>query len=130
LQDWSNSRLHPLLDWRLACDLAELLLGRAFAPLRWVEHAEQAARAFAAGVPHWRDDLLAERPVLRSDRDNRVCVVVHPLEATGEARRGPTLARVVAQAEAAQADVRFCSWFNLIRTPGQALIALDSIGDA
>jgi hypothetical protein len=81
-------------------------------------------------VPYWRDDLLAERPVLRSDRDKRVCVVVHPLEATSEARRGPTLARVVAQAEAAQADVRFCSWFKLIRTPGQALIALDSIGDA
>ncbi len=81
-------------------------------------------------MPYWRDDLLAERPVLRSDRDKRVCVVVHPLEATSEARRGPTLARVVAQAEAAQADVRFCSWFKLIRTPGQALIALDSIGDA
>src|ERR1039458_7422408 len=105
------SRLRPLLDWRLACDLAELLLGRGFAPLRWSEHAEQATRAFAAGVPYWRDDLLAERPVLRSDRDNRVCVVVPPLEATSEARRGPTLARVVAQAEAAQADVRFCSWF-------------------
>ena len=130
LQDWSNSRLHPLLDWRLACDLAALLLGRAFVPNRWVEHAGQAARAFAAGVPHWRDDVLAERPVLRSERDSRVCVVVHPLEATSEARRGPALARVVAQAEAAQADVRFCSWFKLIRMPGQALIALDSTGDA
>jgi hypothetical protein len=74
--------------------------------------------------------VLAERPILRSEGDSRVCVVVHPLEATSEARRGPTLARVVAQAEAAQADVRFCSWFKLIRTPGQALIALDSVGDA
>ena len=130
LQDWSNSRLHPLLDWRLACDLAEILLGRAFAPHRWVDHATQAARAFAAGVPHWRDDLLAERPILRSERDTRVCVITHPLEATSDARRGPKLARVVAQAEAAGAEVRFCSWFKLIRAPGQALIALDAAGDA
>ena len=96
-----------------------------------IHEVERLASAPGPGRPDdWRDDLLAARPVLRSDRENRVCVIVHPLEATSEARRGPTLARVVAQAEATQADVRFCSWFKLIRTPGQALIALDSVSDA
>ncbi|WP_298207539.1 DEAD/DEAH box helicase [Ferrimicrobium sp.] len=125
LQDWSNSRLHPLLDWRLACDLAELLLGRGFDPLRWSEHASQAAQAFVAGVPHWHEDLLAGRLVLRSERGNRVCIVIHPLEATGVTRRSSTIARVVGHAEAARADIRFFSWFDLIRTPGRVLIALD-----
>jgi ATP-dependent helicase YprA (DUF1998 family) len=130
LQDWSNSRLHPLLDWRLGSDLAELLLGDGFAPHRWADHAEQAARSFAAGIPHWQADLLADRVILRSERENRLCVVVHPLEATGEIRRGPALARVVAQAEAGGSDIRFCSWFKLLRVPGQELIALDSNANA
>ena len=126
LQDWSNSRLHPLLDWRLACDLAEVLLHGRLTPLRWADHAARAAEAFAAGVPHWHADTLVERAILRSERDSRICIITHPLEATGEARRGPALARAVAAAEASRAEVRFSSWFRLLRMPGQALIGLDS----
>ncbi len=126
LQDWSNSRLHPLLDWRLACDLAEVLLRGQLIPLRWSDHATRAAKAFAAGIPHWSADTLADRPILRSERDSRICIITHPLEATGVGRRGPALARAVAEAEAGLAQVCFCSWFRLLRMPGQALIALDS----
>jgi len=126
LQDWSNSRLHPLLDWRLATDVAGVLLGAPLNPQRWHDHAAQAAESFAAGIPHWGADELASRPVLRSGRGSGLCVVTHPLEAIAEAHRGPSLARVVAQAEGADHEVSFCSWFRLLRMPGQALIALDS----
>ncbi len=127
LQDWSNSRLHPLLDWRLAIDVARLLVNGDFAPERWEAHGKQAAVAFASGVPHWQEDELAGRTILRGQQANRICVVTHPLEAVIEARRGPSLARVVAEGEAAELEVRFCSWFRLLRMPGQALIALDSL---
>jgi hypothetical protein len=126
LQDWSNSRLHPLLDWRLGSDLAGLLLGEGFSSLRWADHGDRAARSFAAGVAHWHAERVADRTILRSERASRVCVVTHPFEAVAEFHRGPNLARVAAQAEAEGSEVRFCSWFRLLRMPGHVLIALDS----
>ena len=107
--------------------MVSLLLYGSFAPLRWSDHAELTAQSFAAGVPHWHYEVLAERPILRSEHDNRVCVVTHPLEVTGIGHRGVGLARTVAAAEAQGSDTRFCSWFKLLRMPGQALISLDSV---
>lgn len=126
LQDWSNSRLHPLLDWRLGCDLAGILIGEGFDATRWDAHAAAAAQSFAGGIPHWNDEELAGRTILRSTQVDRVCVVTHPFEATDEHRRGPGLARVVARAEATGNEVRFLSWFRFLRMPGQVLIQLDT----
>lgn len=126
LQDWSNSRLHPLLDWRLAVDLAGLLLGDQLEPQRRFAHASAITESFASGVPNWEASELAGRSTLRDIRSSRICVVTHPLEETSEQYRGADLARVVAQAEAEGCEVFFCSWFRLLRMPGQSIIALDS----
>jgi ATP-dependent helicase YprA (DUF1998 family) len=126
LQDWSNSRLHPLLDWRLASDLAGLLLGDQLEPQRRFAHASQIAASFASGVPNWEASELAGRSILRNAHNARVCVVTHPLEETSELYRGAGLARVVSQAESEGCEVIFCSWFRLLRMPGHSIIALDS----
>ncbi|HKG38386.1 MAG TPA: DEAD/DEAH box helicase [Conexibacter sp.] len=50
LRSYDNRRLHPMLDWRLGLDLAELAAGRALHVERWLRYGEQIvlslARAF------------------------------------------------------------------------------------
>jgi ATP-dependent helicase YprA (DUF1998 family) len=126
LRDYSNSRLHPLLDWRLATDIARLMRGEPFDPGRSSEHADQAVASFAAGDPDFEAATIADRSVLVNDRTGQACIVVHPLESTAETSRSASVARVAAQTEARWGDVRFCTWFALYRSPGQVAIQLRS----
>jgi len=85
LRSYENRFLHPLLDWRLGLDLAELAAGRALSERRWLDDgaaiADGAARAFgfdavAAG------DLAA----LRNARNGRTAILGHPLWPADEPR--------------------------------------------
>jgi DEAD/DEAH box helicase domain-containing protein len=46
LRSWDNRRLHPLLDWRLALDVAELAVGRELTVDRWLGDAPRLASKF------------------------------------------------------------------------------------
>lgn len=47
LRSYDNRHLHPILDWRLALDMAELALGRSAAANRWVVVARRTVKRFA-----------------------------------------------------------------------------------
>lgn len=47
LRSYDNRHLHPLLDWRLALDIAELALGRQATTYRWTHIARRTAERFA-----------------------------------------------------------------------------------
>jgi DEAD/DEAH box helicase domain-containing protein len=47
LRSYDNRRLHPMLDWRLGLDLAELAAGRALHVERWLRDGEQIVLSLA-----------------------------------------------------------------------------------
>ncbi|MDQ1106071.1 DEAD/DEAH box helicase domain-containing protein [Nocardioides zeae] len=47
LRSYDNRHLHPMLDWRLALDIAELALGRQASASRWARISRRTARRFA-----------------------------------------------------------------------------------
>lgn len=47
LRSYDNRHLHPVLDWRLALDVAELALGRVATADRWVPVGRRTAERFA-----------------------------------------------------------------------------------
>lgn len=47
LRSYDNRHLHPMLDWRLALDIAELALGRRVTADRWAPIARRTAERFA-----------------------------------------------------------------------------------
>ena len=78
LRDWSNTGFHPILDWRLAADVLDVLLDGAPARDRWAARRQAAV----TGVTHdfgWRVLDRGPRPVI--DTGQGLICVVHPLAA-------------------------------------------------
>lgn len=123
LQDYSNSRLHPLLDWRLAVDLSTLLRSGEWSPERWYKHAESLSTELVSSLPDWSSTRIGDRPALVNDIDRRIMLVTHPFEETGEAFRSPLLAAAVAHAPRTH-ELSFVSWFDISRAPGKVVVRL------
>ncbi|MFC4040944.1 DEAD/DEAH box helicase [Dactylosporangium siamense] len=112
LRDYGNRAWHPLLDWRLAIDLLDLLRGRQLDVNRQEQRDIIAARSFAkdfkftvsteAGVP-----VIAGRP-------DRHLAVFHPFENLAVGSTSPRVASV----RAAYPNVLCTSSFELLRRPG------------
>ena len=81
LRDHTNASLHPLLDWRLAVDLAELAITSSFDPASRDPEGYLLARRFAQAftADGWKLDDLVGLPTLVAD-DRAAFVVVHPFE--------------------------------------------------
>jgi hypothetical protein len=78
LRDWSNTPYHPLLDWRLAADLLEVLVHGAIQRDRWDVVRDRAVDKVAADF-NWTVIERGSRPVL--DVGSALICVVHPLDA-------------------------------------------------
>jgi DEAD/DEAH box helicase domain-containing protein len=82
LRSWDNRRLHGLLDWRLALDVAALAYGQQLPTDRWLTRApalaESFCRAFEQALPC---DALGTGGLLSIVRRDRKAAVVlgHPL---------------------------------------------------
>lgn len=122
LRDFTNLVFHPLLDWRLARDLLDVVLGRPIDTDRWLEDERMLAEAFA-------DDFYGQP--IRLDggawaiEGDDVLVVRHPLESPsdGSPELSPLTDRmerafVHAEDNAGGRGVRFVSSFDLQRRPG------------
>ncbi|RXZ68299.1 DEAD/DEAH box helicase [Agromyces albus] len=112
LRDHANWPWHALLDWRLAQDAADLLLGRdideaASEPLT-IRALEAMAPEFACDVVH-----IAGLPALRSTRSSKVSVFAHPFVDTTPYSAHPGILR----ARGEQANALFSSTFVLSREP-------------
>jgi Lhr-like helicase len=131
LRDYTNARLHPLLDWRLACDLAELALTGAFDPADRDVYAIEVARLFASGFAGWDLGSVGDVPALTSQDGSASILVVHPFEDVYTANWSKRLATAVVELEStgysfsdirqALAVQRPCvpvTPFDLLRRPG------------
>lgn len=100
LRSYDNRHLHPLLDWRLALDVAELSLGRELDTERWLSHAQDHAATFQLTYQEALEGncevVQAGKLVAVRSRD-RAVVLGHPLW------QRPQLAWNSRQAEAADA---------------------------
>ncbi|MGE0025595.1 MAG: DEAD/DEAH box helicase [Thermoleophilia bacterium] len=123
LKDYRNMAFHGLLDWRLACDLLDLLAtGSVDLLARWSRLRSRALGSFRKGFPGFEMDERAGRQVLVSDA--AAIVPVHPLEETSPASLGGELAGVVAELEGdgfalgGERPVVLATDFDLMRRPG------------
>jgi DEAD/DEAH box helicase domain-containing protein len=82
LRSWDNRRLHGMLDWRLALDVADLAVGQALPMHRWQPRAQRVAdvfvRAYGQAVPLRVEDVNGHIAILREDRESGL-LVGHPL---------------------------------------------------
>jgi Lhr-like helicase len=131
LRDYTNTRLHPLLDWRLACDLTELALTGEFDPADRDMYATEVARLFASGFPGWDLGSVGDVPALSSQDGSAAILVVHPFEDVHPTNWSKRLATAAVEQEStgysfvdirqALAVQRPCvpvTPFDLLRRPG------------
>ncbi|RKS77495.1 helicase-like protein [Motilibacter peucedani] len=111
LRDYSNRPWHALLDWRLACDLLDLLSKR---PVPLDSHRDRDQRALDALARDFKAEPLPTGPLpaLRA-RNGTVLAATHPFEDTAP----HTVAPRVAAARAAWPTARLVSSFDLVRRP-------------
>lgn len=102
LRSYDNMRLHPLLDWRLALDVAELVRGQVPEWERW----KALAFSHSASIVDSLGEVLAlnvdeidGHPFITSTESGRGVLVVHPLWIKKAAYLGPQAARLIARAE-------------------------------
>ena len=82
---WENRQLHPLLNWRLALDVAEAVAGSAPGHEKWISLADKHEQAFVAGfrtaLPQLEMTRLGELPLpsLVDRATGRVAMLGHPL---------------------------------------------------
>ncbi|MFV2122943.1 DEAD/DEAH box helicase [Micromonospora sp. LOL_013] len=111
LRDYSNRSWHPLLDWRLALDLLDLLCGRS------LELDRQRKRDLAAAEKFARDFSLtmvdAEVPVISRD-GQRTMAILHPFED----RSGNSANDRVARLRRRHNGIILATSYELLRTPG------------
>ncbi len=115
LKDYSNQYYHPLLDWRLALDLAELAAGEPLTPSRWLSRAASDRDQFCQDFG-WNAVDFAGLPSAVSDEI--ALIFAHPLWSTDESHLGPELAEAVADARwQRHREVHIHSLFDLARRP-------------
>jgi DEAD/DEAH box helicase domain-containing protein len=104
LRSYENRRLHPLLNWRLGLDLAELAAGQPLREERWMQHGERIAGGLCRS---FQLDPVDLGPVagIRDEGTGRVAVLGHPLwpSSNGEL---PESARAALDAVPAGASAR------------------------
>jgi DEAD/DEAH box helicase domain-containing protein len=71
LRSWDNRHLHPVLDWRLALDVADLALNRELSLGRWFDLVPGAVMAFESGF-----SAMFEKPY-KVEQVHGVHVLVH-----------------------------------------------------
>ncbi len=125
LKDYRNMAFHGLLDWRLGCDLLELLAtGSVDLSARWNDLRALALDAFSGGFQEFQLVERAGRQVVISE--DAVIVPVHPLEETAPSMLGDDLAEIVVDLESdgfsmgGGRPIVLATDFDLLRRPGHA----------
>jgi DEAD/DEAH box helicase domain-containing protein len=82
LRNYTNRTMHALLDWRLALDMAELILGVPVDESRWLQHSERLAMRFAdLGKQYEYDFQVVEADSLHAITHGQAepIILCHPL---------------------------------------------------
>ena len=128
LRDYSNMAVHPLLDWRLAADLLEVLRSSNLP-----DDAQRGARSLSALQSLFGGEVLLEGPTamlqLTYRREPWVVIAKHPLEACEGRLVSPRLdtALNAARAHTQNASrVLVADWFTLEKSPVRILDCLEA----
>lgn len=81
LRSYDNRHLHPVLDWRLAADVADLALERPLTQDRWTSLGTRAAQRFATafGEALGRIEVGEHQGIAYVEYDRRIVGLGHPL---------------------------------------------------
>jgi ATP-dependent helicase YprA (DUF1998 family) len=117
LRDYGNRSWHPLLDWRLARDLLDLMMGRDLKPDRQADRDTAAALAFARDFGF--DLAEGPLPTIRS-RTGRTLAAFHPFEDLSAGTAAPRVRRL----RGAHDGLLCTTTFDLVRRPGSLVADL------
>ena len=136
LRDYRNMPYHPLLDWRLAIDLAKFGVGGGFQPSATESHAQDLTRQYAQGFPGWAHEVVAGVPVLMDEDEEIAVLVAHPLEDVrpdflslrlADARVELEDRGFALEGEGSGKPLQITNTFDLLRRPGHVDSTLRSL---
>ncbi|MFV0633423.1 DEAD/DEAH box helicase [Demequina sp.] len=111
MRSYDNSRKHPLLDWRLALDMLELLSGRELTLGRSLRAGDEVYEVAARALPGAEARAYGEVPAIVAGR--KCVLLAHPLWRVEEAWLDD--AQAVAQVQAQTMDGLYVEWFDARR---------------
>ena len=81
LRSYDNRHLHPLLDWRLALDVADLVLGRELRTERWLGLASSVAGSFATTFQDAPGsvEVMSSNGLTMVRSEQQAVILTHPL---------------------------------------------------
>lgn len=122
LRSYSNRRIHALLDWRLALDYVDLVLGHEL-PNRWESEEKRLVEA-ATQVSGVKLFEVGGHSLLLSDRAKRGYLITHPLSSAALDFPSPQLSAIQADLEAKDLKLSVASGFDFYRNPMKLLAGL------
>ncbi len=118
LKDYRNMSFHGLLDWRLACDLLDLMRTGSLDPdKRWSELGEAVVTKFAA---EFGFDRVTLGGLPSASMAEKCLIAVHPLEETEESLASERCAEAIFEARSQGLEPVIVDYFNLLRRPASA----------
>jgi DEAD/DEAH box helicase domain-containing protein len=121
LRSYDNRFIHPLLDWRLALDVLDLVQGRELDTDRWLLLAPRLASNFSEAFAYEGDiqarSLDGDLWGLVRPQSNRGVFLTHPLWSDEEAWYTPQEAAASDSLRAQVGSVRAFDVYRLIRKP-------------
>jgi DEAD/DEAH box helicase domain-containing protein len=119
LRSYSNRRIHSLLDWRLALDYVDLVLGNSL-PNRW-ENEEKRLLEAVAQVSGVKVVESGKHNLVMSENTRRAYLVAHPLFSLALSFPTPDLGEVIENTKSREYELSFVSGFDFFRNPMKLL---------
>ena len=120
LRDYGNLAYHPLLDWRLAMDMARLALDASaridLEEPTWRTLVARSADPYLQNL-NYSPVALAGLPAGHDPQTDEALILVHPLWDRNDANFHPTLKKAISAAEARGWRWKLHSIFRTIRFP-------------
>ncbi len=126
LRSYDNRWIHPLLDWRLALDVLDLVTTGDIDESRWLDHAAVLVTSFVDGnlkLGQIQQSTYNGLHAVFVPDTRRAAVFGHPLWRVSPSGYGPQMGDAVAEVEDAlgSSEVRAFDLFTLTRNPGAPL---------
>lgn len=120
LREFGNMPYHPILDWRLAFDVARLSLDVNapidFSPPYWIAYLQRVSTVYFNRIGYTAINV-GGLPAARDPARNRCTILVHPLWDLNQANWRPEIATATVIAGQLGLTPTFKSVFHIVRFP-------------